>query len=146
MSGLKDISTQQPAKRPAWVEPGGPLEFDLFAPTCAILGAEAVRPLGSYLANLSALPESLISRFLPAPDTAALAILCRALGLTRHAFEALTLCCSPTLGKVCLAPASALFDALSRARAERIVNQWRLSEPASDRPACFPILGPHYDA
>lgn len=146
MSGLKDISTQQPVHRPPWESLSEPFEFDIFAPTCAILEADGVRRLGSYLANLSALPESLISRFLTAPDTAALAILCRSLGLTRNAFEALTLCCAPTLGKICLAPASALFDALSRPRAERIVDQWRLCEPAGDRPARFPIIGSRHDA
>lgn len=161
MSGLKDFSTQKPIHRAPWGSINEPLEFELLAPTCAILKADAARSLGSYLANLSALPESLISRFLAIPDTAALAILCRSIGLTRNAFEALALCCAPTLGKVCLAPASALFDALSRPRAKRIVDhwrlcewrlcewrlcEWRLCEPAGDGPARFTVLGSRHDA
>jgi len=146
MSALKDFSIQKPTHRAPWGSIGEPFECELFAPTCAIVEADAVRPLGSYLANLSALPESLISRFLATPDTAALAILCRSVGLTRNAFEALTLCCAPTLGKVCLAPALALFDALSRPRAERIVDNWRLCEPAGDGPVRFPVLWSRHDA
>ena len=146
MNGLKYFSTQEPGHRLPWMGLSEPLDFDLFAQTCAILEADAVGPLGAYLANLSALPESLVSRFLATPDTAALAVLCRSLGLTKSAFEALTLCCVPTLGKVSLAPASALFDALSRPRAQRIVAHWRLFEPGGDEPARFPVLGSRPDA
>ena len=146
MNGLKILSTQEPGRRLPWMGLSEPLDFDLLAQTCAILEADAVGPLGAYLANLSALPESLVSRFLATPDTAALAVLCRSLGLTKSAFEALTLCCAPTLGKVSLAPASALFDALSRPRAQRIVAHWRLFEPGDDEPARFPVLGSRPDA
>ena len=114
MNGFKQHSNQPPTRRPPWPGAGDALEFDLPAPPGAIREYDTAAPFRAYLANLSALPESLISRFLNEPDTAALAVLCRSLGLTRDGFEMLTLCCAPTLGPLCLAPASALFDALSR--------------------------------
>ena len=146
MNGLKQFARQKPIRRLPWAGINEPLEFDLFAETCTVLEADTVAPVGAYLANLSALPESLISRFLSAPDTAALAVLCRSLGLTRNTFEALTLCCAPTFENVSLAPASALFNALSCQRAERIVAQWRVCEPGSDGPARFAVLGSRPDA
>lgn len=145
MSDLKYYSRQEPAQRLPWIGLGEQPEFDLFAPTCAVLEADAVQPLGAYLAKLSTLPISLVSRFLATPDTAAIAVLCRSLGLTKSAFEALTLCCTPTSGEFSLAPASALFDALSRPRAERIVDHWRQCEPNDDEPAHFPVLGSRPD-
>ncbi len=146
MNGLKHFASQHPTHRLPSLGMGEPLEFDLFAQTYAIFETDSRGPVGVYLANLSALPESLISRFLAAPDTAALAVLCRSLGMTRSAFEALTLCCAPTMTNVSLAPASVLFDALSRARAERIVANWRVCEPGGDEPARFPVLGSRRDA
>ena len=146
MNGHKQLSNQLPARRESWPVMSEPLEFDLFAQTGAIFEANGVAPVGAYLANLSALPESLISRFLSIPDTAALAVLCRSLGLTRNTFEALTLCCAPTFENVSLAPSSALFDALSCQRAERIVAQWRVCQPGSGGPARFAVLGSRPDA
>ncbi len=146
MNGRKQFTSHKPTRLLPGLGMIEPLEFDLFGQTCAILETDAVGPVGAYLANLSALSESLISRFLAAPDTAALAVLCRSLGLTRSEFEALTICCAPTLGNVSLAPASALFDALSRARADRIVAHWRDREPGGVGPARYPVLGPRRDA
>lgn len=142
MNGFKQHSNQPPTRRPPWPGAGDALKLGLSAPPGAIRERDTAPPFRAYLANLSALPESLISRFLNEPDTAALAVLCRALGLKRDGFEMLTLCCAPTLGPLCLAPASALFDALSRARAERIVAHWRACMPDSDGPAQFPLLAP----
>ena len=86
MNGLKYFSTQEPGHRLPWMGLSEPLDFDLFAQTCAILEADAV------------------------------------------------------------GPASALFDALSRPRAQRIVAHWRLFEPGGDEPARFPVLGSRPDA
>lgn len=146
MDGFKQHSNQLPAHRLPRPDADELIDFDFLALPDTTRESDASAPFGAYLAKLSALPESLISRFLNTADTAALAVLCRAIGLTRDAFEVLTLCCAPTLGPLSLAPASALFDALSRARAERIVAQWRLCKPDGDGPARFPILAPHRDA
>ena len=126
MDDPRQASNETPIRRPPRHELCEPLEFERLTQTRAILDSASAAPIVSYLARPSALPENLVWRFFMAPDTAALAVLCRSLGLSRDAFEALTLSSAPTLGSFCLAPARALFDALSRARAERIVDCWRL--------------------
>ena len=67
MNGLKYFSTQEPGRRLPWMGLSEPLDFDLFAQTCAILEADAVGPLGAYLANLLRFPNLLSHAFLPRP-------------------------------------------------------------------------------
>ena len=142
---------QQPTKHNSislspWLKLGNPVELERLAHSYHALNKDPAEPIGAFLADLSALPETLIDRFLRTPDTAALAILCRSLGFSRHSFEALTLSCAPTLGSASVTLASALFDALDCERAERIVAYWRISEPRCDAPTRFAIPRRHRDS
>lgn len=143
MGELRQPQKRDTAKLLPWLKLSDPIEFELLAHSCYAANANPAEPIGAFLTDLSALPEALIVRFLRTPDTAALAVLCRSIGLSRSAFEALTLSCAPTLGSASLTPASALFDALSTKRAERIVAYWRISEPRGNEPVRFSIPRQH---
>ena len=139
---------QQPQKRDTakllpWLKLSDPIEFELLAHSCYAMNGNPAEPIGAFLTDLSALPATLIARFLRTPDTAALAVLCRSIGLSRSSFEALTLSCAPTLGSASLTPACALFDALSCQRAERIVAYWRICEPSDNEPVRFAVPRQH---
>jgi hypothetical protein len=141
MNDIGKFTRRTPPRRPDWPVVNAAAERDLF-----FQKKDAVTPLIDYLAGTTALPKPLVAEFLATPDIAALAVLCRALGLSRGALETLALISAPTMGGVSLAPATILFDALSRQRAERIVAQWRRAAPAADAPTRFSLLAPRHDA
>ncbi len=141
MNDFRKFSRSLTSRRPPWPVLSTPAERDLFFEKKDVLA-----PVAAYLADISALPKPLISDFLTTPDIAALAVLCRSLGLSRSALETFALSSATTMDGVSLAPATTLFDALSRSRAKRIVDQWRVNQPSVGEAPCFTLLSPCHDA
>ena len=107
MNDFRKFSRSLTSRRPPWPVLSTPAERDLFFEKKDVLA-----PVAAYLADISALPKPLISDFLTTPDIAALAVLCRSLGLSRSALETFAL---SSATRCCTLARPAATSALERA-------------------------------